>query len=46
MAPGIVINEQGEPERMGAPGPGPGPGTQAPTQGQGTEGDGGFGQYL
>lgn len=41
VAPGIVINEQGEPERMGAPGPGPGPGPQAPTHGEG-----GFGQYL
>ena len=46
VAPGIVINEQGEPERMGAPGQVPGPGPQSPTQGQGTEGDGGFGQYL
>lgn len=46
VAPGIVINEQGEPERMGAPGQGTGPGPQSPTQGQGTEGDGGFGQYL
>lgn len=46
VAPGIVINEQGEPERVGAPGQTPGPGPQSPTQGQRPGGDGGFGQYL
>ena len=46
VAPGIVINEQGEPERMPQGGPGAAPGPQGPVPGTGTDGDGGFGQYL
>ena len=46
VAPGIVINEQGEPERMAQGGPGTAPGPELPAQGPGPEGDAGFGQYL
>ncbi|MDO5743197.1 MAG: DUF2587 domain-containing protein [Micrococcaceae bacterium] len=46
VAPGIVINEQGEPERMTQSGSGPGSGPEASAPGQGAEGEGGFGQYL
>ncbi|WP_411733489.1 proteasome activator [Paeniglutamicibacter sp.] len=46
VAPGIVINEQGEPERMPQGGPGTAPGPEHPTQGPGVEGETGFGQYL
>lgn len=46
VAPGIVINEAGEPERMTQGGPGTPPGPERPTQGPGADGDGGFGQYL
>lgn len=48
VAPGIVINEQGEPERMtqSGPGQGSGPDASASAPGPGAEGEGGFGQYL
>ncbi len=46
VAPGIVINEQGEPERMTQAGSGLGPGPEAAAPGQGPESEGGFGQYL
>ena len=48
VAPGIVINEQGEPERMTQGGPGAPPAPEHPAQGPGpgADGDGGFGQYL
>jgi hypothetical protein len=46
VAPGIVINEQGEPERMAPGGPDTLPGSERPAQGPGADGDGGIGQYL
>ncbi|MFL4475896.1 proteasome activator [Paeniglutamicibacter sp. MACA_103] len=46
VAPGIVINEQGEPERMPQGGPGAAEGSERPAQGPGAEGETGYGQYL
>lgn len=46
VAPGIVINEQGEPERMSGPGPQNAPRTEGSEAQQSSEGNNGFGQYL
>ncbi|QXQ10758.1 proteasome activator [Paeniglutamicibacter sp. Y32M11] len=46
VAPGIVINEQGEPERITQGGPGSPVPPERQAASPATEGDGGFGQYL
>lgn len=46
VAPGIIINEQGEPERMGAPGAADGPSPEQAEGKKNAEGNTGFGQYL
>lgn len=46
VAPGIVINEQGEPERMSGPGPQSAPQTEGSEAQQSSDGNNGFGQYL
>lgn len=46
VAPGIVINEQGEPERMSGPGPQNATQTESSEAQQSSDGNNGFGQYL
>ncbi|PQZ85943.1 hypothetical protein CQ018_19375 [Arthrobacter sp. MYb227] len=46
VAPGIVINEQGEPERMSGPGPQNAPNAEGSETQQTSDGNNGFGQYL
>ena len=46
VAPGIIINEQGEPERMSGPGPQSAAQAEGPEAQQSSEGNNGFGQYL
>lgn len=46
VAPGIIINEQGEPERMAAPGPASTPNAEDAEGKKNHDGNTGFGQYL